>query len=237
MNYVLITGGARRIGKVIALEFAKKGYNIVLHYNKSDELANITKTEIENYNVNVMLAKADLTIESEIDKLFLQIKQYPIDIVVNNAAIYPKQKSISELDLNDWNEVINLNLRSYFLVSQNFTNICKANGKIINIASLGAFHIWKKRIIYNISKAGVVQLTKALAVELAPRIAVNSVSPGSIFIPNDDPSEHITLKESSIPFGRHGMAEEVFEAVHFFATCSNYITGQNVNVDGGFGLI
>ncbi len=73
--------------------------------------------------------------------------------------------------------------------------------------------------------------------ELAPNISVNSVSPGSIFINNDEPSEHITLKESSIPYGRFGKPEEVFEAVYFFATCSNFITGQNINVDGGFGLL
>jgi len=237
MKNVLITGSARRIGRVLAIEFAKKGYNLFLHYNDSQERALITKKEIEEYGVNVVLVKADLRNENHIEHLFKDLNNYNIDILVNNAAIYPEQKPLNELELQDWNDTINLNLRSVFLMSKFFAEQINNKGKIINIGSLGAFHIWKKRIIYNTAKAGVIQLTKALAIELAPNISVNSVSPGSIFINNDEPSEHITLKESSIPFGRFGKPEEVFEAVYFFATCSNFITGQNINVDGGFGLI
>ncbi len=236
MKNVLITGSARRIGRVLAIEFAKKGYNIFLHYNDSQEKALITKNEIEKYGVNVVLVKADLREENQIEDLFKELKNQEINILVNNAAIYPEQKPLNELELEDWNDTINLNLRSVFLISKFFATH-NIEGKIINIGSLGAFHIWKKRIIYNTAKAGLIQLTKALAIELTPRISVNSVSPGTIFIKKDEPSEHITLKESSIPYGRFGKPEEVFEAVYFFATCSNFITGQNINVDGGFGLL
>lgn len=237
MKYVLITGAARRIGRVLALEFAKKGYNIVLHYNESEARALETIKEIEEIGVDVKLIKANLKNEDEISNIFSEISNLDVEILINNAAIYPAQKSLSELDLSNWNEVINLNLRSVFLMSKYFAELNKGNGKIINIGSLGAFHIWKKRLIYNTAKAGVIQLTKALALELAPRIAVNSVSPGTIYFENDAPSEHISLKESSVPYGRFGKPEEVFEAVYFFSTCSNFITGQNINVDGGFGLL
>ncbi len=237
MSYVLITGSGRRIGKVLALEFAKKGYDIILHYNNSKDKALATKREIDNIGVKSELIKADLKDENEIKNLFKQIYNLNVDILINNAAIYPQAKSLSELDISDWNNVINLNLRSIFLMSQQFVKLYKSNkGKIINIASLGAFHIWKKRIVYNTSKAGVIQLTKALAYELAPRISVNTVSPGMININNDAPSEDILMDESSIPYGRFGKPEEIFEAVYFFASCSNFITGQNINVDGGFGL-
>ena len=237
MKYILITGAARRIGRILALEFSKKGYNIVLHYNESEVRALETKKEIEKIGAEIKLIKANLKNEDEISNLWSEISHLEIEILVNNAAIYPAQKSLSEFDLNDWNEVINLNLRSVFLMSKHFAELNKGNGKIINIGSLGAFHIWKKRVIYNTAKAGVIQLTKALALELAPRIAVNSVSPGTIYFENDAPSEHISLKESSVPYGRFGKPEEVFEAVYFFSTCSNFITGQNINVDGGFGLL
>ena len=237
MKYILITGAARRIGRILALEFSKKGYNIVLHYNESEVRALETKKEIEKIGAEIKLIKANLKNEDEISNLWSEISHLEIEILVNNAAIYPAQKSLSEFDLNDWNEVINLNLRSVFLMSKHFAELNKGNGKIINIGSLGAFHIWKKRVIYNTAKAGVIQLTKALALELAPRISVNSVSPGTIYFENDAPSEHISLKESSVPYGRFGKPEEVFEAVYFFSTCSNFITGQNINVDGGFGLL
>jgi NAD(P)-dependent dehydrogenase (short-subunit alcohol dehydrogenase family) len=108
-------------------------------------------------------------------------------------------------------------------------------GRIVNIASLGAFQIWKDRIPYNVSKAAVVQLTKALARSLAPDIMVNAVAPGAIAIP-DEPAAGGMIAPSRIPMGRHGSTDDIFNAVYFFADTATYITGQTLIVDGGLNI-
>ena len=239
MKWVLITGSGKRLGKELAIRFAEKKYNIILHYNSSKKDALATLTRLKEIGIDTLLVQGNLEIKKDIDSIFYHLKQEGItpDILVNNAAIYPTSKSLANTELDLWDSTLNINLRSTFYMSKLFSIEGKNGSKIVNIASLGAFHIWKERIPYNVSKAGVIQLTKALARELTPKIAVNSVSPGTILIANDEPSEPIQLNEKHIPFGRYGKPDDVFEAVYFFSTCSNFITGQNICVDGGFGLI
>lgn len=238
MPIILITGSGRRLGKAVALEFARKGWDVIINYNKSEKKAEETVTEIKSFGVNSTAFKADVTKHEEFKKAYLKCTKEigcP-DVLVNNAAIYPSSFNLENTKQSLWDEVMNTNLKSYFLISQLFSSKAKSNSRIINIASMGAFNIWKGRIPYNVSKAGVVQLTKALAVDLAPKISVNSVSPGSIYIENDKANEELTIKPANIPMQRYGNAADVFDAVYFFATASLYITGQNINIDGGYHL-
>jgi NAD(P)-dependent dehydrogenase (short-subunit alcohol dehydrogenase family) len=238
MSIVLVTGSGKRLGRGLAIEFAKLGWDIIIHYNNSQESAAKTVEEIKSYGVHCISFGADIRQVSELEAGFENAVNeigYP-DVLVNNAAIYPELNHLDTTDYQLWNDVINTNLTGYFAMSKIFSANAKSGSHIINIASMGAFRIWKGRIPYNVSKAGVLQLTKALALDLAPNIAVNSVSPGSISIPDEPPTEELALKIDSIPMKRYGNINDVFEAVNFFASSSLYITGQNICIDGGYNL-
>lgn len=235
MNTCLITGSARRLGKSLAIGFAKKGWNIILHYNQSNPKNVID--EINALGVNVFPVKFDLQKSEEIIAAFELIKKnffYP-NVMINNAAIFPPRKSLANITDEEWDSVMNINLRSVFLTSREFSKDAPEGSRIINIASVGAHKIWKERIAYNVSKSALVTLTKVLARDLAPKISVNSVSPGYIKFNNDDSEEFIS--SDHIPKIRYSLPEEIFEIVFFLSTSTDYITGQDIRVDGGLGLL
>ena len=238
MKTVFITGAARRIGRGIALKFAEKGWNVIVNYNTSKEKAIETAEEIKKLGARFELIYADVRDEKQVARAFKLAydKMGVPDVLINNAGIYPEKRELTDIDIDFWDNVININLRGELLCAREFTKYAQDGAKIINFASLGAYEIWKQRMPYNVSKAGVIQLTKALARELAPKISVNSVSPGSIFIPDEVSPQDGAIKEDRIPMKRYGSIDDVFDAVYFFATCSPYITGQNLNIDGGFHL-
>jgi len=239
MKTILITGSGKRLGRHLAIKFAEKGNNIILHYNSSEKQAYETKKLIENYNVKTLIYKANLENIDEIQNFadFIEKNELIPSILINNSAIFPLKSNLQNLTYNQWQKTLNINLNSIFVLSKILITKFSTIEKIVNIASLGAFHIWDERIDYNVSKAAVIQLTKAMARDLAPNIAVNSVSPSTIYFPNEAPSEPISLNEQKIPYKRFVYPDEVFEAVYFFSYCSNYITGQNINVAGGLDLL
>ncbi|PKL86806.1 MAG: short-chain dehydrogenase [Ignavibacteriae bacterium HGW-Ignavibacteriae-1] len=237
-NTVIITGGARRIGRGLAIQFANSGWNVGIIYNKSAEQATETVHLIQKTGVKAFSIQADVSQHDEIQNAIAEMKNHfgDVQVLVNNAAIYPERQSLSELTIDSWELVMNTNLRSILSSSQKFAEIAQSGARIINIASLGAFRIWKQRIPYNVSKAGVIQLTKALALELAPDISVNSVSPGTIEIKDEAADAGALISVDKIPMKRYGNVNDVFDAVYFFANCSSFITGQNLSIDGGFSL-
>jgi NAD(P)-dependent dehydrogenase (short-subunit alcohol dehydrogenase family) len=244
MKKVLITGSARRLGKALALKFASIGYDIVLHYNNSDERAKETVAALEKYNINVDLLKADLSNSDESVKILTSYFENCINsnlkipnILINNAGIYPHEQTLDELDINLWNKVLNLNTRAALITSKIFSKYAHNNSRIINIGSLGAVEIWRNKIPYNVSKAALLQLTKALARSLAPKISVNCINPGYIEMPNDPPEAHNPLTVDKIPMKRFGTTDDIFDAALFFAESSGFITGQYLNIDGGTHLV
>jgi NAD(P)-dependent dehydrogenase (short-subunit alcohol dehydrogenase family) len=135
-----------------------------------------------------------------------------------------------------WNSTFDINLRAAYYLSKIFSDKAEAGSSIVNIASLGAEKIWDRRIAYNVSKSALVQLTKAMARDLAPRIRVNSVSPGSILIHEKDSAQRSDIRTDRIPMQRQGRISDIFETVYFLTNAS-YINGVNINVDGGLHLI
>jgi NAD(P)-dependent dehydrogenase (short-subunit alcohol dehydrogenase family) len=239
MKTVFITGSGKRLGKYLAISFAKLNWNVIIHYNSSEKSAFETFNTVKSHGVQCCAVKADLKDFEQISNAFgeaVKIAGIP-DVLINNAGVFPEQRNLQDIENNFWDDVINTNLRAVFYTSKIFAGIAPNNSSIVNIVSLGATEIWKKRIPYNVSKAGLLQLTKALARELAPNIKVNAVSPGTIEIPEEKPVEPIKVNALRIPMERYGTPEDVFEAVYFLSTCSNFITGQNIIVDGGFSLV
>ncbi len=233
----VITGSARRLGKRIALSLAKHGFNIVVNYNNSFRQAEIAKNAISAAGADVITVKADVTSEKDVKRLVkMSIKSFgKIDLLVNNAAIFPEKFSLSDLPVSVWDDVMNTNLKSVFLCSKYFSQEMQKNrnGKIINIASLGSFLNWTGYIPYCVSKSGVVVLTKLLAKSLAPNIQVNAVAPGTIIIPGEESHIKRVPSKNKILLKRYGQPDDIENMVLFLATQGDYITGQVFTIDGG----
>jgi NAD(P)-dependent dehydrogenase (short-subunit alcohol dehydrogenase family) len=223
---VLVTGGAKRIGRSIALGLAAEGARVIVHYNESEDAARATAEECGN----AQIVRANLESVQEIRAMFEQVG--PIDALVNNAARFTRMDPLT-IEEADWDFIHSVNLKSVFFCCQAAakTMLKGDGGHIVNLSSLGALRPWPEHAHYCASKAGVVMLTKALSRAWAPKISVNSVAPG--VIPFDKTDERIERFIAATPAGRAGTGDEVAEAVLFFLKSTKFITGQVIAVDGG----
>ncbi len=229
----LITGSGRRLGRRSALALAKDGWNIVINYAHSQK--EDTANEISKLGVDVISIKADITNSKQVDEMFRQTVEHfgRLDLLVNNAAIFPPAKKFTEISDELWNYAISTNLTGQFYCARAAARIMEdRGGKIINFASLGGFQVWQEHIAYNVAKAGVVMLTKALAKALAPKIMVNAIAPGTIIIPGEESGDIKHIEEKKIPLKRYGGANDITSAVLYLAH-ADYVTGQIIAVDGG----
>lgn len=243
MPVVFITGGARRIGRGLALSFAERGYDVGFTYHTSGSEAENTAQDIRSMGRKCELAQCDVR---DVAALTTALQQMAIvlgvpDVVVSNAGIYPPRRTVSELTVDDLQQTFSVNTAPLLTIARAYRSMLEGTertGRLIAMSSLGAVEIWKDRIDYHTSKAALVTLVKALARGLAPQISVNTVAPGSIVFP-EEPNEADAGAASTtrIPMGRQGTAADVFDAVWFFASSSPYITGQYVAVDGGYHLV
>jgi pteridine reductase len=234
MKTALITGGAARIGAQIVKTLHHNQFNIIIHCNQSKDKAQSLCDELNSIRANsVEIVSGNLSNIDELDSLASSIKS--IDLLVNNASVfYPK--SVEDSEMRDWDDVININLKAPFFLSRGLSKtLSKNEGSIINIIDIHSERPLKKHAIYNISKAGLKMLTQTLAKELAPRIRVNGVSPGSILWPQDSAEiseDDKKLMLETIALHRQGSPQDIADTVLFLAN-SNYITGQIINIDGG----
>lgn len=238
MNTVFISGGGKRLGRGLALGFAGKKFNVIVHYNESETGALETVELCRAKGVKSVAVKADLKNLNETMRAFdkaVNAVAVP-NVLINNAGIFPARASLEELTPELWNATFDLNLRAAYYLSKIFSDKAESGSSIVNIASLGAEKIWDRRIAYNVSKSALVQLTKAMARDLAPRIRVNSVSPGSILIHEKDAARLSDIRTDKIPMQRQGRVSDIFETV-LFLTKATYINGVNIPVDGGLHLI
>lgn len=234
---VLITGGAKRIGKGLALKFAELGWDIFFSYNTSEEEALESKVEIEKYGVKCFVFRCDVTNVDDVDLLYNSAynKVDFIDVIINNIGVFPEQKSFSELDKNQWTSTLDVILNSSFNMVKGYEER-QDNGRIINIGSVGGLEIWDRRIDYNVAKSSLIRFSKALARDLAPNFSCNVVNPGLISFEESAKEDAKLLDVNKIPMKRFGNVSDIFDAVYYFSTSSNYITGQMLNVDGGLHL-
>jgi len=234
MKTALITGGAARIGAQIVKTLHHNQFNIIIHCNQSKDKAQLLCDELNSIRANsAEIVSGNLNNIDELDSLVSSIES--IDLLVNNASVfYPK--SVEDSEMKDWDDVININLKAPFFLSKGLSKtLSKNDGSIINIIDIHSERPLKKHAIYNISKAGLKMLTQTLAKELAPRIRVNGVSPGSILWPQDSAEiseDDKNLMLERIALHRQGSPQDIADTVLFLAN-SNYITGQIINIDGG----
>ena len=234
MKKALITGGAARIGAQIARTLHENNFKIVIHCNHSIKKAQLLSDDLNSISQDSSeVISGDLNDIDSISSIVNSIDS--LDLLVNNASVfYPKPVENSELD--DWNNVINVNLRAPFFLSKELSNkLSASSGSIINIIDIHADRPLKNHAVYNISKAGLKMMTQTLAKELAPSIRVNGVSPGSILWPEATAEISETEKKlmlDRIALNRQGSPQDIADAVLFLAN-SDYITGQIINIDGG----
>ncbi|MBT3440371.1 MAG: pteridine reductase [Gammaproteobacteria bacterium] len=234
MKTALITGGAARIGAQIAKTLHKNNFNIIIHCNQSKDKAQLLCDEL-----NLLKEKSAKVLVgnlNNIDSINTIVETIEsIDLLVNNASVfYPL--SVDESDSENWDNILDVNLKAPFFLSKGLSQKLKSReGSIINIIDIHADRPLKKHSVYNISKAGLKMLTLTLAKELAPSVRVNGVSPGSILWPQEgaeisESDKSIMLER--IALKRQGSPQDIADTVLFLAN-SNYLTGQIINVDGG----
>lgn len=236
----MVTGGTRGIGKEVALKFAKKGYDVILNYVSDKTDVEAIQKEFEEKKIECLLIKADVSQKEQVDQMVTKaIEKFgKIDVLVNNAGI-TKDNLLMRMSEEEFNRVIEINLKGTFLVTKAVTKYMmkQRKGSIINLSSVVGVTGNAGQANYAASKAGIIGFTKSIAKELASRnIRSNAVAPG--FIETDMTevlSENVKTEIlNQIPLKRMGMAKEVSDLIYFLASDkSSYITGQVINIDGG----
>ena len=239
-NKVLITGGAQRIGKALVKHFHQIGWKIIFQYRSSKSEAESIKEEL-----NSVRAESCEIIQCDFDdnvscKLFykeLESKLEGLTSLINNAStFYPKK--LSETSHEDWIKLTSSNLYlPIFLSKFCATELIKNKGNIVNIADIHAEQGLKNYTVYTAAKAGLMNFTKSLAKELAPNVLVNSVSPGAILWDVNEPSEDKKNEIlASIPMKRIGNEKDIVAIIDYLLSKNTYMTGRNINIDGGKSL-
>ena len=236
----LVTGASRGIGRAIALELGKNGFDVAVNYNRSAESAESLCAELQALGVKAGAFQADVSDPEQVKKLFEEVKAAmgSVSVLVNNAGI-TRDTLLMRMKPEDWQAVINTNLNAAFYCTQAaIRDMAKARfGRIISIASVVGLTGNAGQANYAASKAGIIAFTKSVAREYAARgITANAIAPGFI----DTEMTGVLKPEvkegimKSIPAGRMGSPEDVAKAAAFFASeASSYITGQTLAVDGG----
>lgn len=234
----LVTGGAKRVGKAIAQALAARGCKLVVHYKTSQTDAEATVRELQAANAEAIAIQADITQEDEVERMVAEaVARFGrIDILINNAAVFFRTP-VETLTIEEWEQVLDVNLTGTFLCAQKIGLRMRewGWGHIINIADVAGQRPWVDYIPYSVSKACVITLTQGLAMELAPQVMVNAIIPGPVLFQDDTPEAVRQREIDKTLVKRAGTPEEVAEVVIFVAE-SDYSTGSLFHVDGGRAL-
>src|ERR1700691_712127 len=240
----LITGAAIRLGRASALALAQAGADVAITFRTSAREAQRTVVDLTSIGVRAFALHCDVTDEASVKSMMKEAGRElgRIDILVNNAANY-EAVEFERLTVRQWDAMFASNTRGPFLVSREALKWLRrkrgnrsVEAKIINMGSLGGLKPWTTHAHYCSSKAALHMLTKVMAKALAPEIAVNAIAPGIIDLGEKSAAAFMRRMAKQTPMRRNGRADEIAEAVLFFATAPQFITGQILTVDGGLGL-
>jgi len=243
----LVTGAARRLGRASALALAQAGADVAITFKDSAREARETVVDLSGFGVRAFALRCDVTEEASVRSMMKEAGRElgRIDILVNNAANY-ETADFEKLTVRQWDAIFASNTRGPFLVTREALKWMRRKrgknssgpleAKIINMGSLGGLRPWATHAHYCSSKAALHMLTKVMAKALAPEIAVNAVAPGMIDLGEKAAAAFMRRMAKQTPMQRNGRGEEIAEAVLFFATAPQFVTGQILAVDGGLGL-
>ena len=238
----LVSGGARRIGRGIALALAGAGADVAITYLNSQAEASATVRDIAALGRRALDLKCDVRAEESVCATVAEVVgQFGrLDLLVNNAAVFDSA-ALEVLSLERWDVVFETNVRGPFLMAREaLPHLRKGGGRIVNIGSLGGIRAWANHAHYCASKAALHMLTEAMAKAFAPEVSVNCVAPGWIDSKaagsDGEMVDRAARFADKTPMGRNGAVEDVVRAVLFFAAGPAFVTGQILTVDGGLGL-
>jgi NAD(P)-dependent dehydrogenase (short-subunit alcohol dehydrogenase family) len=234
---VLLTGAARRLGRLFTLACVDAGAAVVIHFGHSSEEAHQLAHEIEAAGGRAELIQADLGDEAELAKLVAAVEKLgPLDALVNNAAIFDPVAALT-ISRSDWDRSMAVNLTAPMMLSQAFARQLppERSGQIINILDWRALRPGPDHLPYTVSKAGLAALTKSLAIALAPHVRVNGLALGAVLPPTGQAPEPGIL--APVPLGRWALPGEAERALIFLLAQADYVTGEIIHLDGGRHLI
>ena len=235
----LVTGGAKRLGRSIALALAERGAELVIHYRDSEREAQELLALLKRAGGKPVAVRGDVSVAADVDRIVETAMQAfgRIEILVNNAAIFyrtPFEKVTEE----DWDRFLDVNLKGPFLLCRRIGGIMlrQGQGNIISLADLAGLKVWAEYIPYSVSKAGLIALTQGLAKALAPAVQVNAVAPGAVLLPEGTTPEERERAIRRIPLDRLGTPEDIARAVVYLIE-NDFITGEVLRLDGGQHLL
>jgi pteridine reductase len=240
LGTALITGAAKRIGAAMALSLAKKGYDIALHYNKSDIQARDLQRKIVDLGAKCTLIKADLFDEKDVQNLVLQLKNLKnCNILINNASIFEKSAFLQEGE-DLLAKYLQIHVHVPAILSEEFAKNCQENnlkGNIINMVDKNIRRYETKYFYYILTKKSLAEMTKMLALQLAPDIRVNAIAPGFILnsVDEKDPSAETARLLAKIPLQSKAGSQDIVNAMNFILE-NNFVTGEILFIDGGASL-
>lgn len=231
----LVTGGALRIGRALALALADRGARVAIHYGNSAEAAAKTVAATQDLGVEAAAFQADLREHSRTEELVDRVAERfgKVDLLVNSAAAFAPA-TIADTTETLWDEQFSVNLKAPFFLARAFARHIGTDrpGQIVSIADWRALRPDPGFLAYSLTKAGIIAMTRGLAVALAPNIRVNAIAPGAVLPPHDRDEAFLEEVGKRTPLGRHGSPDEVAAALLYLVT-AGFVTGQVLFVDGG----
>ena len=231
----LVTGAGRRLGRAMAAALARRGMTVAIHHHASSQGAYDLKQEILESGGRAACFDADLTDASAARSLSERVVQElgRLDVLVNSAAVM-HHLSFEETTPEQWDAILNLNLRAVFFCTQGAAPALRASrGKVINLADLAGLEPWSGFAAHSVSKAGVVMLTKILALSLAPEVTVNAIAPGAVLVPDEYDADERERLARATPLRRLGDPSDVISALLYLLEGGDFVTGEVLVVDGG----
>ena len=230
----LVTGAGRRVGRALAIALGARGMHVIVHYHASSSGAEETARLVTRAGGSAQLLRADLRDTADAERLVdgAVAARGSLDVLVNSAAVMLRTP-LGQTSATDWDAMFALNLRApYFLSQRAAPALRDARGNIVNIADLAAFETWPAYVPHGLTKAAVVQMTRALARVLAPEVRVNAIAPGVVLLPEGWSAADADRLRATTPLARLGSPEDVAGAMLYLLD-ANYVTGEVITVDGG----
>ncbi|QDT03921.1 3-oxoacyl-[acyl-carrier-protein] reductase FabG [Rubripirellula lacrimiformis] len=238
----LVTGGGTGVGRACVLQFADRGYNVVVNYSRSGKDADQTVADAVQLGVDAIAVKCDVSVDTEVCAMIatIQVRFSRLDVVVNNAATtsFVDHGDLDGLTEAMWDRMLGVNLKGPFFVTRAAANLLKQGdgGSVVNVSSVAALTGSGSSIGYCATKGGLNTMTKSLARVMAPNVRVNAVCPGPInsrWILEGNPDWDLNAMVADYPIPKASDPSDIADAVVFFAIGTKMATGQILSVDGG----